>query len=132
MTISKIQIALEKSVNNIAPALATKWPNTRPIMTLPYQDVFFFFAPPVHEEYSTGLHRIDGLLQINLFYGIFKGKSEAMARAELIRSAFQRGSSHSHDNVVVNISRSPYIKPSVEENDRFMIPIDIEFYSYIN
>lgn len=131
MTISKIQIALENSINNIVPALPTKWPNTRPITAMPYQDVYFFFAPPVHEEYSTGLHRIDGILQINLFYKLYTGKSEAMARAELIRLSFARGTSHSHDNVIVNISKSPRIKQSVEENDRFMIPIDIEFYSYI-
>jgi hypothetical protein len=131
MTISKIQIALEKAVNGITPAISTRWPNTREIRTLPFQEVFFFFAPPIHDEFSTGLHRIDGILQINLYFELYKGKSEAMARAELIRSTFQRGTSQLHDGVVVTISRSPYVKPDVQENDRFMIPIDIEFFSHI-
>jgi hypothetical protein len=66
-----------------------------------------------------------------LYFELYKGKSEAMARAELIRSTFQRGTSQLHDGVVVTISRSPYVKPDVQENDRFMIPIDIEFFSHI-
>ena len=132
MTITNIQIALEKALNNIAPAISTRWPNTKIIKTLPYQEVYFFFAPPVHNELGTGLHRIDGLLQVSLFYELLKGKNEAMARAELIRQAFPRGSSHSEGSTNVMIYRSPHIKQMIEEEDRLHLPIDIEFYSYIN
>ena len=131
MTITNIQIALEKALNNITPSLTTRWPNTKIIKTLPHQEVFFFFAPPVHDEMSTGVHRIDGLLQVSLYYELMKGKSEAMARAELIRSAFPRGSSHSEGSTIVNVFRSPHIKQLIEEDDRLHLPVDIEFYSYI-
>ncbi len=131
MTITNIQIALETSLNAITPAIATRWPNTRLIKVLPYQEVYFFHAPPVHNEYGGGLHRIDGLLQVSLFYELLKGKSEIMARAELIRLAFQRGSSHSHAGITAIISRSPYLKPMQEDNDKFILPIDIEYFSHI-
>ena len=62
----------------------------------------------MHNEYSTGTHRIDGLLQVSLFYELLKGKAEIMARAELIRSAFQRGSSHSHDGIIATIKQIPF------------------------
>ncbi len=131
MTITNIQIALEKSLNAITPALSTRWPNTRLIKTLPYQEVYFLHAPPVHDELGTGVHRIDGLLQVSLFYELLNGKSDMMARAELIRSAFPRGSSHSHGGTDVIIIRSPHLKQIQEDEDSVLLPIDIEFFSYI-
>ena len=43
-----------------------------------------------------------------------------------------KGSSHSEGSTNVMIYRSPHIKQMIEEEDRLHLPIDIEFYSYIN
>lgn len=132
MSVNAIRIALETGLNSITPALATAWENAKftPTEGTPYQRVSLLFAEPDNIEYGS-VFRQNGIMQVSLFYPLLTGTSTASTRAELLRSTFKRGNTYTSGSVKVNISNTPAIKQGRVDGDRWMIPVDIRFFSHI-
>lgn len=132
MSIVSIRQALESAVDGITPALATAWENDEytPVTGTPYQRVYLLPVDPENIEYGD-VYRENGILQINLFYPLKAGTATAATRAELIRSTFKRGNSYSKDGISVVINKTPKIKQGRRIDDRWMIPVDINFFAHV-
>lgn len=129
-----IRYALEEALAGMSPALATAPENESfaPAEGTPYQRVTMLLAEPVNAEIGrAGLHREEGFLQVDLKYPLNRGSGAAATRAELIRSTFYRGASFTASGVTVNIERTPEIMPGRVEEDRYVVPVRIRFYSHI-
>jgi hypothetical protein len=129
-----IRAALEVALAAMSPAVAIAYENKpyTPVPGTPYHAAFLLFAPPANDEIGrAGLYRQDGIFQITLAYPLDAGTGVAAARAELIRTIFYRGASFTASGVTVNIERTPEIAPSRIEEDRFILPVKVRFYSHL-
>jgi hypothetical protein len=139
MTALLVRSALESALWNMSPALATSFENAgymnadgtagTPDAATPYQRVTLLLAEPANVEFGPG-YTEQGFLQVDLNYPLAAGPHDATARAELIRSTFHRGASFTASGVTVNIERTPEIMPARVEEDRFIVPVRIRFYSH--
>lgn len=135
-----IRTALETALAAMSPALATVWENSEyrnaageisaPAEGTPYQQVWLMFAEPDNPEISNG-YTERGILQIDLRYPLKKGPVPASARAELIRTSFKRGNAYAASGVTVQIERTAEISPGRVEEDRYVIPVRVRFFSNI-
>jgi hypothetical protein len=127
-----IRAALETALAAMSPSLATAYENApyTPVVGTPYQRVTMLLAQPANDEFSA-VHREEGFLQVDLNYPLNAGPAAASTRAELIRTTFPRGTSFTASGVTVNITRTPEIMPGRTEEDRFVIPVRIQFHSHI-
>ena len=128
-----IRQALEVALNAITPAIATAFENVNfkpPAESVPYQIVHVLFARPDNREIGRS-HQELGYLQVKLMYPIRTGSLAAMTRAELLRTAFYRGSTVTSGGVVVNITDTPEITPSGIEESRYSVIVKIRFRSFI-
>lgn len=132
MSVIAIKTALEVAVAAITPSIATAWENAdfQPTVGTEYQQVHVLFGEPGNIEFGP-LFRQVGVMQISLFYPLKTGTLAAQTRAELIRSTFKRGNSYSNSGITVTINKTPNIKAGTRDDDRWMIPIDIEFFAHI-
>lgn len=132
MSVIAVKTALETAVNAITPSIETAWENAdfQPTVGTPYQQVHVLFGSPENIEFGP-LFRQVGILQITLFYPLQVGTLAAQTRAELIRSTFKRGNSYSDSGITVTINKTPNIKAGNRDMDRWMIPVDIEFFAHI-
>ena len=129
-----IHKALDIALNAMTPALATAWENvafTVPVISTPYQKVNLLLATPENREFGS-TYQEQGIYQISLFYPLQTGVSDALTRAELIRSTFLRGSSFTNSGVTVKITRTPEISAGTIEGDRWFIPVKIRFSAFIS
>lgn len=129
-----IRSALEVALAAMSPALATAYENApfTPVQGTPYQQVWLLPATPDNSLIGrAGMYRQDGFLQVDLKYPLSTGPAAAATRAELIRSTFYRGASFTASGVRVNIERTPEIMPGRVEEDRYVLPVRIAFYSFI-
>ena len=133
MSTVSIRAALESALNAITPALATAFENVSFEATaesVPYQIAHVIFARPDNMEIGRS-HQELGYLQVKLMYPIRTGSLAAMARAELLRTTFYRGSTVTSGGVVVNIIETPEITPSGIEESRYSVIVKIRFRSFI-
>lgn len=130
MSVIKVTKALHTAINAMSPALSTAWPNVpfTPVDNVPFQRVDILFAQPNNQEYGPNYQEI-GFMQVTLFYPHKVGLLDAMNRAELLRTTFRRGTSFINDSLAVVIERTPEIKPSQNDGERFVIPVIIRFYA---
>ena len=135
MSSLKIKAALETALSQMTPPLPTAWANvafTPPADSLtPWQRMAVLFAAPDDLEMGRTYHREQGFFQVSLCYPLQVGEGVALARAELIRSVFYRGSAFTSGGVVVIIERTPEIAAGSAEGDRWVIPVKIRFYANI-
>lgn len=133
MSAVKVKAALETGLNAMSPALSTAWENATfvPVAGTAYQAVNLLLAPPVNNEYGNG-YREEGIMQVTLMYPIQVGASTALARAELIRTTFKRGTTFTKDTVTVTVSNTPEIAPGAVEGDRYALPVKVRFFSNIS
>ncbi len=128
-----IRSLLEGALATITPALSTAYENTpfTPVVGTPYQRVNILFAEPGVLEMSGKMHREQGFMQVTLCYPLDAGTAGASARAELIRTIFYRGRDFVSGNVTVTIDRHPEIRPAQTDDDRYVLPVRVRFYSNI-
>jgi len=131
-----VRSALEAALAAMSPALSVAWENApfTPTVGTPYAQVHLLLAQPDNPEIgpnANGYYTEQGFLQVDLKYPLGAGPATATARAELIRSTFYRGASFTASGVTAHIDRTPEIMPGRVEDDRFVIPIRIRFYSHI-
>lgn len=135
-----IRTALETALAAMSPALATVWENSdyrtaagtigAPVEGTPYQQVWLMFATPDNPEISNG-YTERGILQVDLRYPLKAGPIPAATRAELIRTTFKRGNAYSASGVTVQIEHTAEISPGRVEDDRYVIPVRVRFFSHI-
>lgn len=132
MSVIAVKTALEVAVAAITPSIETAWENAdfQPTVGTAYQQVHILFGMPDNIEFGP-LFRQVGVMQISLFYPLKTGTLAAQTRAELIRSTFKRGNSYSDSGITVTINKTPNIKAGIRDDDRWMIPVDIEFFAHI-
>ena len=132
MSLSNIRIALETALNGMAPALATSWENVpfTPATGTEYQQAFLLPSEPDNPELSGG-YRDQGIFQINLRYPLQTGAKAAQDRAELIQGTFKRGNSYAAGGITVNITRTPHIGSGVAVDDRWFLPVRIQYHANI-
>ena len=97
-----------------------------PVAGTAYQRVNVLFAEPDNAE-MTASYTERGFMQVTLCYPADKGPGPAETRAELIRTAFKRGSSFTASGVTTRIVRTPEIRPAFNVGDRFCVPVRVRF-----
>ena len=133
MSIVSIRAALETKLNTITPALATVWENIgyTPVAGIAYQAAYILPADTENPTMGDDFHRELGLFQVSLFYPVQAGTATAAARAELIKTAFKRGTSMVSGTVTVRINRTPSIGQGRVDGDRWHIPVKIQYFADI-
>lgn len=130
MSAVAIRAALETALSAISPAMATAWENLpfTPTDGTPYQRVYLLLGDPDNPEMGT-FTQDRGFLQISLAYPLGAGPGAAMARAELIRSAFKRGTTLTASGITTTIEKTPEISPALIEDDRYVVPVRVRFFA---
>ena len=134
MSIVSIRTALETKLATVTfTGGSTAYENApfTPVAGTPYQACYCLFAKPDNPTMGDGFHRVLGIFQVNLFYPLSTGTGAPAAQAELIKTAFKRGTSLTSGSVTVHIDLTPEIGPGRVDDDRFMIPVKIPFYADI-
>lgn len=133
MSAVSIRAALESALDAMSPALATAWENTpyTPVAGTDYQRVYLLLAEPASLEMHKRIHREQGFLQISLCYPLGIGPSAATARAELIRATFYAGRTFTSGGFTAVIDGTPEIAPAAIEDDRYVLPVRVRFYSHV-
>jgi len=133
MSITNVRDALEIKLNSITPALATAWQNIKytPVTGTPYQAAYVMPATPDNPTMGCDHYREQGIFQISLFYPLLAGPGAAEARAELIRTAFKRGTSMTSGGVIVRIEKTPEIGQGRVDGDRWHVPCKMRFFAEI-
>lgn len=133
MSAVSIRAALEVALAAMSPALATQWENTpySPADGTAYQRVYLLLAQPASLEMAQRIHREQGFMQVSLCYPLGAGPSAAATRAELIRSTFYAGRSFSSGGNTVTVDGTPEIAPAAIEDDRYIVPVRVRFYSHV-
>lgn len=131
MSLVLVRSALEVALAAMSPALSTAYENApfSPAIGTPYQRVFLLAAEPANPEMGRKVTE-QGILQVSLAYPLEAGPAAATARAELIRATFYRGATFTASGVSVTIERTPEIAPGRVEEDRWVVPVRIRFFSH--
>lgn len=133
MSILKISAAFEKKLATIASPLSTAYENVPfvPVTGTPYQRVRLLPATPENPTLGDGYYREVGFFEIVLFFPLNNGRADAQTRAEAIKNLFPRGLSMIESGQTVVIPRTPTIGLATQLDDRYIVPITIEYYSEI-
>lgn len=124
---------LEKHLLEITPSLATAFEGVTytPVSGTPYQRVVALPRSTQNPTMGDEYYREIGVLQVFLYYPINTGSGAALARAELIRNKFKRGTTLIDGNVKVHIIYTPSVRGSAVVNDRLMVPVSIDYTAEI-
>lgn len=133
MSLQTISIALEKHLNAMSPSIATAWENVSytPVTGTPYQRVNLLPAEPDNSSQGRHHYREIGLMQVLLNYPVNVGRSAAIARAELLRTQFKRGTTLTESGINVIITQTPTIGGAFVDDDWYRIPVSIFYQSDI-
>lgn len=126
----KIRRAFEKALKNLDPVFQTAYENVSfiPVIDVPYQRVQLVPFDPENPTMGDNYHRETGEFQIFLCYPLNKGVADAYEKAEVIKNFFHRGSSLAQDDIEVIIRSTPSVSGGITVNDRYVLPVIIEYY----
>jgi len=129
----KVEVAFDKKLKTITPAIDTAPENTpfTPVKDQPYQRTQLIPFKPENPTFGDNYHREVGEYQVYLCYPIGKGKGAAFQRAELIKDTFYRGLTLIEGGQEIVIKRTPSISGGFISNDRYIISVSIEYYSSV-
>lgn len=133
MSLEKIRDALEAALEAITPAIDTVHENEEysPQPGVPYQETFLLVAMPNNSTLGDGFYQEQGVLQVNLKYQPGAGPADAVARAEMIRSAFKRGTSLILNGVTVQIDKTAAVSSGTVDGDRFKVVVRVPWHADI-
>lgn len=100
----------------------------QPVVGLPYQEIHLVPFKPDEPTQGAGYYREHGLFQVTLVYPLGVGVGAMLARAELIRSSFRRGSSFASGGVTVQILETPEFGRLDGDEDSLRMPVKV-YYS---
>ena len=129
MSIANVRDALEIKLNSMASPISYAWQNVSytPVTGIPYCAAYVMPAKPGNPTIGDGFYREQGIFQVNLMYPLLTGAQAAEARAELIRAAFKRGTALTSGGVKVVVDRTPEIGQGRADDDRWMVPVKIQW-----
>ena len=129
MSLTHIRAALESRLGTVTPVISTAYENVAfvPVMDAPYQRAHLLPAMPQNPTMGRSFHRDIGMFQVMLCYPLQTGAGAAEAQAELIRTAFSRGTTLTHGDVTVCIDRTPQITALPNEDERFIVVVRIQY-----
>jgi hypothetical protein len=133
VSIVSVRAALESRLNNMANPISTAWENAHfaPVAGTPYQAAYLLPATPDNPTMGDSFYREQGIFQVSLFYLLQEGPATAAARAELIRTAFKRGTALTSGTVTVRILRTPEIGQGRVDGDRWHVPVKCTYFAGI-
>ena len=133
MSVQNILSAFLNRLDAMTPALATKKPNVSytPVTGTPYQRARLIPNTPEHPTLGDQYHREIGFFEVLLFYPINTGTRAANTRGQGIKTQFARGTTMVQNGQVVKVLRTPTVAPEIEDGDRYIIPVTIEYYSEV-
>lgn len=127
MSVLKTQSGLIKHLNTLVPSLPTAYEGlsfTPPSGT--YQRVQFRVNQPDDPVLGVGYYRERIEMQIFVNAPTNKGTGEALARAELLRTHFKKGTTISEAGVLMHILQTPQISGTIAVGDRIICPVLID------
>lgn len=134
MSLLAIGIALDKRLATMSPALATANENVNyvPVVNTAYQQSNLLPATPDNPTIG-GNHYLElGIYQVTLKYPKNTGRGAAIARAEAVKNHFPRGLSLTEAGVTLTITRTPAVAPAFMQDDRYCVPVSIQYHAHIN
>lgn len=132
MSVLKTQKGLIKHLNLLLPNIPTAYEGTGfgPGVPNPppgnYQRVQFRINRPDDPVLGTGYYRERIEMQIFVNAPTNKGTGEALARAELLRTHFKKGTTIAEDGVLIHILETPQIAGTIAMGDRIICPVLID------
>ena len=136
MAIIQVKRAAERHLSLLSPAVATAYEGVsfNPPAAAMYQRVQFIIRPPQDPVLGTGFHREILSMQVFIAGLTNKGTAEAIARAELVRDHFKKGTVFTEGGVHIHVLRTPQVQGTTIASDRIICPVLIELvaevYSY--
>lgn len=133
MSLVLVRSAFEVALAAMSPALSTAYENAEftPVVGTEFQRVYLIPGEPDDQELSGQLYWERGFFQVNLHYPLGAGPAAVSTRAELVRTTFYRGASFTSGAVTVIVRRTPEIGPGLTEDDRFIVPVRIQYSAQI-
>jgi len=127
MSVLKTQKGLIKHLNLLLPNIATAYEGASftPPTTI-YQRLQFRINRPDDPVLGTGYYRERIEMQIFVNAPTNKGTGEALARAELLRTHFKKGTTLSEDGILIHILETPQIAGTMAIGDRIICPVLID------
>lgn len=126
----KIRRAFEKKLKELDSNFPTAYENVSfdPVEGMAYQRVQLVPFSPENPTYGDGYHREVGEFQIFLCYPLNKGTQDAYVKAEAIKQLFKRATTLNQEGIQVIVLKTPAIAGGLVVNDRYILPIRIEYY----
>ena len=133
MSIVNVRAALEAKLNGMANPISYAWENVpfTPVVGVPYAAAYLLPASPENPTMGDTYYQEQGIFQVSLFYPLQVGPAAAAVRAQLIRTAFKRGTSMVSGTVTVRVSRTPEIGQGRVDGDRWHLPVRIVWFAGI-
>lgn len=135
MAIIEIKKAAERHLNTLTPTVPIAWEGVS--FTPPtglYERVQFTIQPPEDPVLGTGFHRERMTMQVFCLGATNKGTAEVLARAELVRNHFKKGTVFVEGDVKIHVLSTPQIAGATTLSDKAICPVLIELvaevYSY--
>lgn len=130
---SNAKVAAALSARLATLGLPTQWENAQfqPSATQTYlAEAFLPAATAAVGIASTSSDELFGVYQVMVMSPRGGTKGPGMATAEQVLAAFPRGLRITRNGVTVTIQRS-YLGPSLMQNDRWGIPVSIDYRAFV-
>jgi hypothetical protein len=129
-----IRRAFEKSLKSIDSTFPTAYENSSFNSTrgIAYQSCQLIPNKPDNPTFGDLYRRETGSFQVFLCFDAHKGTNEAVQKASQIQDFYHRGKTLTEGTTEVIILGTPTIAGAMITDDRYIIPILIEYYSNIN
>lgn len=131
---AKIRAALESRLSAMAGVITTAWENedfTPPVDGAAYQMVRLMRAQPESPTIDT-FRRHVGFLQVTICFPQSTGPGDAEDYAGTLAAWFPKRLSLTSGGVVVTIEGTPYVMPGFDDDERYVVPVRIPYFSNIS
>lgn len=124
MAIMEIKKALETRLLSLTPSIPTGFEgvNFDPPSTM-YQFCQLIIRPPEDPVFGKGYYRERCQFQVFVSSNQGSGTGTALARAELVRNWFQKGTSLLEGGVQISILETPHVGSPTMVNGRVLVPV---------
>lgn len=123
--ITDIEKAANRQLATITPSVSTAYEGVKfnPPDNAMYQRVQYSIQSPEDPTFGTGYHRELVQMQVFIVDVLGKGTAAGLARAELIRDKFKKGTTITEGTIRIHVLSTPQISGSIIASDRLVIPV---------
>ena len=123
--ITDIEKAANRQLATISPSVVTAYEGVKfsPPDNAMYQRVQYTIQQPDDPTFGTGYHRELVQMQVFVVDVLGKGTAAGLARAELIRDKFKKGTTLTEGSIKIYVLSTPQISGSIIASDRLVIPV---------